>query len=180
MFVGYPGGHDMPDDNPTTKPNASSEAIATLYTALQQLTIHGQENKSSTLYNFLLVNSFLLVAWATLFSQTSVWLDGAACTLLCLIGVLACLAWEPLGRDYADASDLFRSKLVEFEQFLPPAWPRAFEAREQQIDKKKEGTWRPFSTNRVRSRHLLVYTPRVLVVGYTLFLVLSWGRVWLK
>ena len=154
----------------------TGEETAALYSALQQLAIHSQENKSFTLYNFLLFNSFLLVAWATLFTQDRTWIDATACTLLCLVGVLAGFAWEPLGRDYADASDLFQAHLVRSEDFLPARWPRSSKLRKEQLDKKAESSWSPFSGTRVRSRDLLVYTPRVLEGLYAALILLSWVK----
>lgn len=154
----------------------TEEETAALFSALQQVTIHSQENKSFTLYNFLLFNSFLLVAWATLFTQDRTWIDATACTLLCLVGVLAGFAWEPLGRDYANASDGFRAHLVQCEDFLPPRWPRWSKGRQLQLDEKSTSSWWPFSGTRVRSRDLLVYTPRVLEGLYAALTFLSWVK----
>lgn len=153
------------------------ESIATLYSALQQLTIHSQENKSFTLYNFLLFNSFLLVAWATVFSQERSSVDAVASTFLCIVGILATFVWEPLGRDYAGASDLFRTELVKAEDFLPTLWPRVSTLREKQLDDKKKRSWWPYSETRAGLRDLLINTPRALALLYAALIILSWAKL---
>jgi hypothetical protein len=158
----------------------SPETVAALYTSASQMVIHSQENKNFTLYNFLMFNSFLLVGWATLFSSIHIWLDGIACTLICLIGLLASIAWESLGRNYVQAADSIRGLVSMSEDSLPLEWPKFCQVRNNQITCRKTGTWIPFKTDRVGSGHLLIYTPRVLAVGYCLFIGLSWLAVYLK
>ena len=157
------------------EPHESVEATATLYSALQALTIHSQENKTFTLYNLLLFNSVLLMGWATVFSQQRHWADTVASCLLCAVGIAAAFAWSGLLADYASASNLFRHHLAAAEEFLPVRWPRPIAGRDAQI----EGRDKEAQSSGVGDRDLLTWAPRMLGILYAALLLLSLAKFFL-
>jgi len=162
----------MTEANSPGQLEESVEATAMLYSALQALTIHSQENKTFTLYNFLLFNSLLLMGWATVFSQQRHWTDAVASCLLCAVGIGAAVAWRQLMADYARPSDLFRRHLAMAEKFLPARWPRPIAGRDMQI----EGRDKEAGKSGVGDRDLLTWAPRMLAILYVALLLLSLAK----
>lgn len=163
------GKEDQMDYLPPPPPEEDPIVTATLFSTLQALTIHSQENKSFALYNFLLFNSFLLMGWMTIFSQLKCWTDAAISILICLVGFMAAGVWKQLLIDYARASDSFRDYLEKNEKFLPLRWqgPHAdrmkqIVKRDEQARKKNTGNW-----------DLLTWVPNMFRFLYISFIVLS-------
>ena len=137
-----------------------------LYTALVQLTIHGQENKLQTLNLYLVFNSIIILAWATLFSSDSLILTAKlASTFFCILGILLALVWMVLGWDYANASDLFSEFAERIESKFPECM-RPLQCRAKQKEKKVP----------IGSRTLLILIPIFFLLMYIFLLVLVWAR----
>jgi hypothetical protein len=163
----------MPEDDSSPQPKESLEAIAALYSAIQALTIHSQENKTTTLGNFLLFNSFLLVSWATMFSQLTQWTDAFASWLICGVGIMVAAAWRGLMKDYASASDLFRQHLERTEQFLPVHWQGPIADRKNQIEKRNAEAQKAG----VGDRDLMTWVPSLFAAMYVALLLLSLAKL---
>ena len=144
---------------------------ATLYPALVQLAAHGQENKSITLYNFSMFNTILVLAWATVFVNTDAVLEAVVSTAICILGAVSCFAWNRIGADYADASDLFGRQAEALEALLPPDVPKPLTERRGQLNAK----WQKRTA--VGSRTLLTWIPAGMGLLYALFAVASWVAV---
>jgi len=143
-----------------------SESIATLFSAFQAVTIHSQENKSFALNNFLLFNSFLLMGWATLFSQEEMWMDLVASTLLCIVGILIAKVWRGLLKDYSNSSDNFRRYIEKFEKYLPLRWHGPHAGRKEQIDKRDEKVGQQGLGKEIGSRDLMAFIPYAFIAIY--------------
>jgi hypothetical protein len=93
---------DKPAASPSTAlssstDNAVSEALQSLYAAATQQWMHAEQMRWTVLYNFLVGNTILLVAWSTLFAQlvSSPWSIGLRIVVIgfCPIGMLGGILW---------------------------------------------------------------------------------------
>ena len=75
-------------------------SIRDFYASLTQLVIHTESISWNRFSNFLLYNSFLILAWATIFvsSKSSTCEGRIILLLICLIGGLSGIAWADLGK----------------------------------------------------------------------------------
>ena len=153
-------------NEPSNNEREKKELYKGLYPALVNLVIHGQENKLQTLNLYLLFNSIIIVAWATLFSATPLILTvKIACTLFCSLGILLAIIWMPLGWDYANASDHFSKSAECLENNLPECI-RTLQERAKQKEQKLP----------IGSRMLLFLVPIFFLLAYVVLLVLVWVR----
>lgn len=165
---------EVSDKRPGSPEDETPESIATLFTARQAVTIHSQENKSFALYNFLLFNSFLLMGWATLFSQERTPADVITLTFFCALGILVALVWRGLLRDYSKSSDLFRSYLVQAERYLPPRWQGPHAGRDELIHERDKVSSQHGLGKGAGSRDLLGVLPIAFVAIYVVLAAMTW------
>lgn len=122
--------------------SAESVDVRSVYGALVQLAIHGQENKWWMLYIFLTFNSILLLSCGALFAAQQ--FAAAHKILVCVLsagGTLIDICWIVMAADYVKASNLFSDEVVAAEMLLPEQFPTPFiKRRAQRAVKSRFGT----------------------------------------
>ena len=146
-----------------------------LYGALIQMVIHAEGISWSRLYNFLMGNSILVLAWATVYaSNQRTTVTGVVLSTICLLGGFSGIAWAELGaRTRKHVEQHFEQALAIEER--PGVW-------EEGIDRKMwpftaaqgvRNSARSYSTN----QFLLKGMPLGFTVLYGVMLVATWfGR----
>ncbi len=150
---------------PNETPKPSSQDAASVYGALIQLGVHGQENKWWMLYIVLMFNSILLLSCAALFGVAQ--FGPKHKILVCVFsggGLLIDICWLVMAGDYVKASNLYSDAIVEVEQYLPVGLPMPLTARAgQRAEKCFLGT----------SKFIAYAVPGILIVMYLILIGLS-------
>lgn len=139
--------------------------VRSVYGALVQLGIHGQENKWWMLYIVLMFNSILLLSCAALFGAAQ--FGAVHKALLCVFaggGVLIDICLIVMAADYVKASNLYSDEIVEAEKLLPAGYPRPL---------TKRTTQRAAKTFLGTSEFIAYAVPAVLIVMYVILVLLS-------
>jgi hypothetical protein len=145
--------------------NTQRPDVSTVYGALLQLAIHGQENKWWMLYVFLMFNSILFLSCAALFA---VQYFGTAHRVLlwtfAAVGSLIDVCWILMAVDYVAASNLYGDEVVKAEKLLPTGLPTPLTKRAGQRSDKS-----PFGT----SKFIAIAIPILLIVIYVVIGILA-------
>src|SRR5207244_552336 len=92
------------------------------YPALIQLVVHAESISWNRLYNFLMGNSILVLAWATIYASNQ---DSVPTRLvlsaICVLGGLSGIAWADLGKRTRKHLDQHFDQAREIEK-SPTAW----------------------------------------------------------
>ena len=136
-----------------------------LYQAFANLSIHSQENRWQAFTGFLLFNSFLILGWTGLSSNSGDGWSAAAQIVLCLLGIGGFFLWRSLGEDYADALGLMASVATSIEQADTFPWSRKpFTERKRQLDQRP--WWQ-------KGRFLMRYMSSALGAAYIVLILLT-------
>ena len=90
-----------------------------LYTAATSLAIYSEQSRWSRLNSYLVVNSILLVAWATVFASQSGNNRSCVLAVLCLPGIILGIIWAFLGERSSQYLDILHSSIEKFEKSIP-------------------------------------------------------------
>jgi hypothetical protein len=143
-----------------------------LWVGLIQLAIHAESISWTRFYNFLMGNSILILAWATLYvSQQHRVITSVVMFAICLLGGATGLAWSALGtrtRKYInlhfDQALLIEKDSATWADGIPNESKPFIEA-----DKIRSGNFR-FSSN----PFLLKWVPLAFTTLYIIMAVASW------
>src|SRR5512145_1369640 len=90
-----------------------------IYESYLELVIHSENISWSRFNNLLVINSILVVAWATLFKETSIqdiiWAK-VVMTSISLLGIFTGVAWAYLGKRSRQYLDRYKEKLRAIEE----------------------------------------------------------------
>ncbi len=146
-----------------------------LYGALVQMVIHAEGISWNRLYNFLMGNSILVLAWATIYASTQhSWLTGVVLSAICVLGGLSGIAWAELGWRARRHVELYFSQALRIEQD-PKLWEVAIDDTLKPFKGSEpiRDSARWYSTN----QFLLTGMPIAFTVLYVIMLIASWyGR----
>jgi hypothetical protein len=147
-----------------------------LYAALIQMVNNAEAISWNRFYNFLMGNSILVLAWATIYAaQERSILTSVVLSAICLLGAGSGMAWAALGKRSREYVEAYFKQALELEKD-PKTWNEAGIA----------DSWKPFTgTQSIRqkagwfstSAFVLTWTPRVFSLFYLLLLVASWSRL---
>jgi hypothetical protein len=146
-----------------------------VYSALVQLVIHAESITWNRFNNFLMGNSILVLAWATIFvSTTDSCMTPFVLSAICILGVLSGPAWAALGtrgRKYLD-------KYVELAYSMETdstCWPDELDKHKPfaQTKESRDASRKGWST----SYFLLQAGPWCFTILYIVLLVASLIRV---
>jgi hypothetical protein len=142
-----------------------------LYRSYHELLLHSENVTWGRFQNLLIINSVLVVAWATLFQEKDAHLFAKiVMTCIAALGVLTGIAWADLGRRGRQYLESYKAKL------------KAIEEHHDKKDWWVEGTTitdRPYQidvpTSRFSSsRTLLVWTPLLFAGVSVVLLIATW------
>ena len=142
-----------------------------VYSALVQLVIHAESITWDRFNNFLMGNSILVLAWATIFvSTTDSRMTTFVLSAICILGVLSGPAWAALGARGRKYHDNY-VKLASNIEIDPTCWPIELD-KNRPSEKTKE--IRDASPSRwSSSRFLLQAGPWCFTALYIVLLVAS-------
>ena len=106
-----------------TNGSETSPGISTLYEVASHHWVHGEQMRWTILYNFLVGNTILLVAWATLFvgllqNRGSLGLK-VVLIVSCALGILGGVAWALLESRANGFAERFFNLGVDLEKHMP-------------------------------------------------------------
>ena len=90
-----------------------------LYSAATNLAIYSEQSRWARLNSYLVVNSILLVAWATVFASQSGDHRSSVLAVLCLPGIALGILWAFLGERSSQYLDILHSSIEKFEKSIP-------------------------------------------------------------
>lgn len=142
-----------------------------LYDALIQLLGDAESISWNRLYNFLMGNSILVLAWATIYAS----MDRSIMTVLvlsaiCILGGVTGIAWSILGARSRRYHRLHLKQAIELEgssTFWPATMPATLKPYTTLADSEKPAS---FFT---RSAGILVWVPLAMTVLYLLLMIAS-------
>ena len=108
-----------------------------------------------------------VIALPQAYARFQLSIDGVPATGICILGAASCFAWNRIGADYADASDLFGKQAEALEALLPADVPKPLTERRRQLNTKRQ------KRAAVGSRTLLTWIPVGVGLLYGLFAVAS-------
>ncbi len=143
-----------------------------IYQAYRDLVVHSEDVSWSRFESLLIINSILIVAWATLFAKQpplSVWTK-VVMTAISLLGITVGWAWSDLGRRGRQYLDQYKAKA------------KAIEEHHDKKDWWEEGipiTDRPFQVTVVTRRlsssaFLLIWLPLLFSLMNVILLIATW------
>jgi hypothetical protein len=139
------------------------------------MVIHAEAISWNRLYNFLMGNSILVLAWATVYASTQASiLTRVVLTAICLLGGGSGVAWASLGGRTRKHVQRHFDQALEIEQ-TPPMWedgiPNELKPFTGTSAIRDSAKW--YSTN----HFLLKAMPWAFTALYTVMLVATWwGR----
>jgi hypothetical protein len=96
-----------------------------VYAVLTNRVVHAEQVRWTRLYNLVVVNTFLVLAWCAVFtSGCRGILRIGVLLLLSLPGLVFSLLWIPLGRRSSDYLNDFHKLAESIEREFPPGLPR--------------------------------------------------------
>jgi len=139
-----------------------------MYSCVAQFLMHAENTSWNRFYNFLMVNSILVLAWATLYNPLDLTPQrDVVLTAICILGGVSCVFWAGLGYRGRQFVNLF----VEIGQLepatpKPPAtldsWPGLFKLIDYKIHS--------YSHSWAGSYYILTFGPLVFMVLYAVLL----------
>jgi hypothetical protein len=149
-----------------------------LYAALVQMVNNAESISWNRFYNFLMGNSILVLAWATIYaSQDRSTLTSIVLSAICLFGASSGIVWAALGKRSREYVETYFKQAIDLEQDLK-TWDEA----------GISNSWKPFSaTQTIRQKassfstsvFVLTWMPLAFSALYLLLFVASWWRIWL-
>jgi len=146
-----------------------------LYAALVQLVIHAESISWNRFYNFLMANSILVLAWATIYaSQDRFVLTSFVLSVICAVGGGSGIVWARLGTRSREYVQKHIEQAVELEK------------DQKTWEEETAETWKPFTAAKAisdkaewytTSRAVLKWGPVVFAVFYVILLFASWLRL---
>lgn len=142
-----------------------------IYDSYRELVIHSENISWSRFQNLLIINSILVVAWATLFPEKDAhcWAQ-LVMSAITIPGILTGIAWASMGKRSRQYLDSYRKKLEEIEEHCDKqAW------WEHDIPI----TDRPFqikvaTCHLSSSTFLLIWIPRLFAMMNFVLLLATW------
>jgi hypothetical protein len=145
-----------------------------IYDSYRELVIHSENISWSRFNNLLVINSILVVAWATLFSQGTSISAQVVMTAISFLGIFTGIAWGDLGKRSRRYIDRYKEKLRAIEEHHDKAgwWEN---------DIPIPITDRPFQIQVApkcfsSSTFLLIWTPRFFALMNAVLLFATWWR----
>jgi hypothetical protein len=160
--------------------------VKTIYSSIVQMVIHAESITWNRFYNFLLTNSILILAWATIYvSCSNSQMTRILLLAICILGMIGCVFWAALGARGRKFLDIYidmgkdmendmEKKTEEVSKNDPNTWPDL--VAKHKLFKKTEETGRTACYGWASSKPILAGGPLLLIVLYILLLYASFIR----
>ena len=133
------------------------------YSITAQHWVHAEQTRWWILYDFLMANSILILAWATLLAGSELTIRKPVLLLLSAAGLLLCVLWVTLSHRASGFVDMYSNfGLAAEEQY--PAMIGPF---------TRANTYRLGLGSLLTSRTVLIVIPTIFAVVYLSFIVLA-------
>ena len=142
-----------------------------MYTTFFQLVLHSESISWSRFNNLLIINSILILAWATIFASNSSsrLASKIVMVVICALGILSSVAWADLGKRGREYLDAYKNKAKSIETNKKDWWEGCIDNDYKPFHIDKKPKW--YSS----SRFLVGYGPYFFVVVYGILLIASFS-----
>jgi len=147
-----------------------------MYATLTQLVIHAESISWNRLYNFLVCNSILLLAWATICASKPNPAGKVAMLVLCFVGAISGIVWAELGRrgrEYLDHYGNHAKKLEETINASEPGLPKGLVKGSNPEEKVWPFEFSVKGPSYGKSRYILTWGPCVFMFLYAVLIVIT-------
>jgi hypothetical protein len=136
------------------------------YSSIVQLVIHAENISWNRFNNFLLTDSVLVIAWATIYSSGQNYCASRAIQyLICLLGVFFSISWAMLAWRSRDYVDMYFNLGRRLENGADISKIKLFQ---------RPSCAQPYNLKLISSRFLTTATPIFFAVLYLVMIVVTW------
>lgn len=140
------------------------------YEILNSLIVHSEQTRWTRLNTLLIVDSILLVAWATIFASTPYFpFKPLLLTGVCIPAIIFGFLWAPLGFRSSRYLDAFHKRAYTIEEVLPESEKQPFHLSETIRQEVKRGIKKYTS-----SRSIVTWLPLVFSILFIILAASSW------
>jgi hypothetical protein len=101
------------------------------YDAIVTFAVAAEQSRWERFASYLLVNSILLLAWATIYVTCTSMLTVIVLIILCIPGIVLGFVWSFLGKRTSDYVDKMHDEGLNLENSIPQLYSKPFAAIEQ-------------------------------------------------
>jgi hypothetical protein len=139
-----------------------------IYTVLANLVMHSEQVRWTRLYNLLVVNTLLVLAWVAVFTSSGKVFRQGILICLSLPGFLFSILWAGLGARSSAYLDDFHKEAENLEQEWPAEYPKPFAVSQPRRSGLRRGIHRFTS-----SRWLVTWIPIFFAAIFFVFTVVA-------